>query len=101
MRTALIIATKSWATKYCATMRGAFNGAPSERPGVATGPFIIPNPRAGGSELRGELLQAHDLHQLAHFVLLLLAEHHDQRDGGAPELLHLGAIGVDRGELAA
>src|SRR5215470_19185197 len=52
-------------------------------------------------ELRREPLQAHDLHELAHFALLLLAEHHDQRDRGVLELLHLDALAVERGELAS
>src|SRR5262245_18122307 len=70
MRTALIMA------QVMAHYARSIQPRPSERPGVTAGPLVIPNPARGRSELRREPLQAHDLHQLAHFVLLLLAEHH-------------------------
>jgi hypothetical protein len=76
-----------------------FDSAQAKGPALPAGPVVVPNP-ARRSELCGEPLQAHDLHQLAHFVFLLLAQRHDQRDRGALQLLHFGAIGVDRGELA-
>ncbi len=46
-----------------------------------------------------ELIQAHDVGEVAHLVLLLGIEAHEQRDSRRFETLHLGAVGIGGGEL--
>jgi hypothetical protein len=48
----------------------------------------------GKSELRGELIQAHDVGEIAHLVFLLGIEAHDQRDGRGFEIAHVDAVGI-------
>ena len=43
------------------------------------------------SELRGELVQAHDVGEIAHFVFLLGIEAHDQRDSRGFEIAYIDA----------
>jgi hypothetical protein len=50
-------------------------------------------------QLRGQVLEAHQPHHGADFLLLVLAESHDQREGGGLQPLHRRAVGVDDGAV--
>src|SRR5581483_3025201 len=47
------------------------------------------------SKLRGELIEAHDVGQIADFVLLLGREAHQQRNSRRFEIRHFGAVRID------